>query len=139
MNENRLGHLEFWTHFRRYVEDHKIDIRLSKPGKSASSNVDLRRCYFSVRPWRLLKDNRLGVSVQFDGPDPRARYEGVAQQDRQKVDDRLSPLGMLDWQPGKVSLSRFNTASISDTHANATRNIIDGRYSVYVTGRVVYE
>jgi hypothetical protein len=55
--------------------------------------VALRRSYFQVKPWHLLKDNQLGVSVQFDGPDPTARYKVVAQKHRQNVDEQLSPLG----------------------------------------------
>jgi hypothetical protein len=66
MHEEVLGHLEFWAQFRQYLDDHKIQIRLSRPSKSSSSNVVLRRSYFRLRPWRLLKDNRLGVSVQFN-------------------------------------------------------------------------
>lgn len=109
------AHLEFWTQFRQYLDDHKIQIRLSKPVNSSSSNVVLRRSYFRLRPWRLLKNNRLGVSVQFNEPGGTARYESVAQQHRSQVNERLSSLGALDWQPGKISLSRSTTPSKSDS------------------------
>jgi hypothetical protein len=115
MNEQVLGHLEFWTQLRRYLEDHKMEIRLSKPGKNASSNVVLLRSYFRVTPWHLLKGNQLGVSVKLDGQDSTARYELVAQKHRQKVGERLLPLGALKWEPGKISLSRSTTFSKPET------------------------
>ena len=115
MHEEVVGHLEFWTQFRQYLDDHKIQIRLSKPSKSSSSNVVLRRSYFRLRPWHLLKDNRLGVCVQFNEPGAMARYESVAQQHRRQVNEGLSPLGPLDWQPGKISLNRSATPSKPET------------------------
>jgi len=33
MHEEVLGHLEFWTQFSRYLDDHKIQIRVSTPHK----------------------------------------------------------------------------------------------------------
>ncbi len=70
-----LGHLEFWTQFRQYLDDHNIQIHLSGSSKSSSSDVFLSRSYFRFRPWHLLKDNQLGVSVQFNEPGAIARYE----------------------------------------------------------------
>ena len=80
-----LKHIEFWTQFCQYLEEHKIEIRLSKPANSSSSNVVLRRSYFRLRPWHLLKDNRLGVTVQFIEPGATARYELAAQERRRQV------------------------------------------------------
>lgn len=115
MDEEVLGHLEFWTQFRQYLEEHKIQVRLSKPSNSSLSNVVLRRSYFRLRPWRLLKGNRLGVWVQFNEPGGTARYELVSQQHRRQVNELLSPLGALDWQPGKILLSRSTTPSKPET------------------------
>jgi hypothetical protein len=115
MHEEVVGHLTFWTQFRQYLDDHKIQIRLSKPSKISSSNVVLRRSYFRLRPWHLLRDNRLGVSVQFNEPSAMARYELVAQQHRRHVNERRSPLGALDWQPGKILLSCSTTPSKPET------------------------
>jgi hypothetical protein len=115
MQEEVLGHLTFWTQFRQYLDDHKIQIRLSKPSNNSSSNVVLRRSYFRLRPWRLLKNNQLGVWVQFNEPGATARCELVAQQHRSQVDERLSPLGALDWQPGKILLSYSTPPSKSET------------------------
>jgi hypothetical protein len=114
-HEEVLGHLEFWTQFRQYLDDHKIQIRLSGSSKSSLSDVFLPRSYFRLRPWHLLKDNRLGVRVEFDGPDAMARYELVAQQHRHQVDKRLSRLGALDWKPGKISLGRSTTPAKPET------------------------
>jgi len=47
-----------------------------------------------------------GVSVHFNEPGAMARYERAAQQHRHQVNEQLSPLGAVDWQPGKISLSR---------------------------------
>lgn len=114
MHEEVLGHLEFWTQFRQDLDAHKIQIRLSGSSKSSSSEVFLPRSYFRLRPWHLLKDSRLGVSVQFNEPDAMARYQ-LAQQHRQTINDQLTPLGALDWQPGKISLSRATTPSKPET------------------------
>jgi len=115
MHEEVLGHLEFWTQFRQYLDDHKSQIRLSKPSNTSSSNVVLRRSYFHLRPWHLLKGNRLGVSVQFNEPGGTARYELITQQHRRQVNERVSSLGALDWQPGKILLSRSPTTSKPET------------------------
>ena len=109
MHEEVLGHLEFWSQFRQYLDDHKIEIRLSGSSKSSSSEVFLPRSYFRLRPWHLLKGNRLGMSVQFNEPDAMARHQ-LAQQHRQTISDWLTPLGALDWQPRKISLSRSRAA-----------------------------
>ena len=115
MHEEVLGHLTFWTQFRQYLDDHKIEIRLTKPSNSSSINVVLRRSYFRLRPWRLLKNNQLGVVVQFNKPGGAPSYELVAQQHRREIDERLSPLGDLEWKPGKISLSRPTTALKPET------------------------
>ena len=115
MHEEVLGHIEFWTQFQRYLDDNKIQIRLSGSSKSSLRDLFLPRSYFRLRPSHLLKDNQLGVSVQFDGPGALARYESVAQQHRQKVNERLSPLGALDWQRSKILLNRSTTPSRPET------------------------
>jgi hypothetical protein len=63
----------------------------------------------------LLKNNRLGVSVQFNEPDGTSYYEMVAQQHRREIDERLSPLGDLEWKPGKIALSRVTRALKPET------------------------
>jgi hypothetical protein len=93
------------------MEENNIHIQLNKPGKNASSNVVLRRCYFRLSPWHLLKYDQVGISVQFDWPHALAHYELVAQQHRQNVNERLSALGSLEWKPGKIVLSRPPTRS----------------------------
>lgn len=115
MDEEVLGHIEFWTQFRQYQKDHNIEIRLSKPSNSSSSNVILPRSYFRLKPWRLLKDNRLGVSVHFNEPGATARFELVEQQHRNQVIETLSPLGILDWKPSKLSLGRSMPPSKPET------------------------
>jgi hypothetical protein len=84
MDEKVLIHLDFWTQFRRYLEENNIHIQLSKPGKNASSNVVLRRSYFRMRPRHFLKYDQVDISVQFDGPRASAHYELVAQQCRRE-------------------------------------------------------
>jgi hypothetical protein len=85
MHEEVLGHLDFWTQLRQYLDDHKIQIRLSGSSKSSLSDVFLPRSYFRLRPWHLLKDDQLGVSIQFNEPGALVRYALVAQQHRRKV------------------------------------------------------
>jgi hypothetical protein len=115
MHEEVLGHLDFWTQLRQYLDDYKIQIRLSGSSKSSLSDVFLPRSYFRLRPWHLLKDDQLGVRVEFDGPDAMARYELVAQQHRNQINEQLSSLGALDWQPGKISLGRSTTPAKPET------------------------
>jgi len=40
MNEELLGHLEFWTQFRQYLDDHKMQVRLgcSAPGRTKATS-----------------------------------------------------------------------------------------------------
>ena len=125
MHEEVLGHLEFWTQFRQYLDAHKIQIPLSKPSNTSSSNVNLRRSYFRLRPWHLLKDNRIGVCVQFNEPGGTARYELVAQQHRHQVNERLSPLGAVDWQPSRILLSRSTTPSKAETWEDRDAWMVD--------------
>jgi hypothetical protein len=109
MHQEVLGHLEFWTQFQCYLEAQKIGIRLSKPAKSASSNVVVSRSYFRVRPWRLLRNNGLGVSVHFNEPGGAAHYQLTEMQYRGRIEDRLSPLGTVGWESGAIIL-RCSTA-----------------------------
>ena len=115
VHEENFEHLGFWTQFRQYLDEHKIQIRLGKPPKSSSSNVVLRRSHFRLRPWRLLRDNRLGVSVQFNDPDAIARWESMAQDYRAEIDERLAPCGVLEWKPGRIVLSRGLTAGKAES------------------------
>ena len=112
--ESKLGashevfsHIEFWTQFREYLEDHKIQIRLSKPSNRSSNNVFLPRSYFRLTPRHLLENNQLDVAVQFGEPGAVVRYELVVQQHQAEVNEHLSPLGTLHWKPLEISFERF--------------------------------
>src|SRR5262245_1135962 len=102
MHKEVLTHLEFWKQFCHYLEEQKPEIRLGKPANRSSSDVILRRRDYRLRARRLLKDDRLDVSVHFNG----AGRQSVAQQQRHRIDERLSPLGSIDWRPDSISMSR---------------------------------
>ena len=106
MEERALSHLEFWTQFRKYLDDQKIAVRLSKPANRSSSDVILRRSYYRLSAWRWLKDNRVGISVKFDGPGGTALYESRVDEHSHRMDERLSALGSIEWEKSpSLSLS----------------------------------
>ena len=106
MNQSIVTHLEFWTQFRQYSANRNIDIRLSKPANRASTNVILPRRYFRLRPWRVLRNHRVGVSVDFEQGPGTKRFREMTQEHHRHVNERLAPFGSTDWQPSSVSLSR---------------------------------
>jgi hypothetical protein len=106
MDEKVLTHLEFWTQFRNYLDDQKIGVRLSKPANRSSSDVILSRSYYRLSAWRLLKDNRVGVSLTFNVTGGTVPYESVVHEHSHRIDERLSALGSIEWKKStSLSLS----------------------------------
>ena len=92
-------HLEFWTQFRLYLDDHGSQIRTNKPSKDHWTYSPVGRTDFSLVAWNGMRDNRSGVYLQVTGPHAKAHYGLIEQRHRAQIEERLSPLGKLDWRP----------------------------------------
>ncbi len=98
LTEIQQLHLEFWTQFRQYLEDHQSAIRTNRPSKDSWTNVAVGRSFFSLFPWNGMRDDRSGVYLQFTGPDAKAHFGLVEQRHRTLVEEKLSPLGTVAWR-----------------------------------------
>lgn len=117
MSEFQRLHLEFWTQFRRYLEDRGSPIRTNRPSKDHWSNVAVGRSYFGLVPWNGMRDNRSGVYLQLTGPDAKAHFSLIEDRFHSEVEGRLAPLGTLDWRllpkakESQIALVRASTPS----------------------------
>jgi hypothetical protein len=98
LTEFQRLHLEFWTQFRQYLEERGSSLRTNRPSKDHWSNVAVGRSYFGLVPWNGMRDNRSGVYLQFTGPNAKAHYALVEQRHHDEVEQRLSPLGTVQWR-----------------------------------------
>jgi hypothetical protein len=98
LSEFQRLHLEFWTQFRQFLEDRGSPVRTNKPSKDHWSNVAVGRSYFGLVPWNGMRDNRSGVYLQLTGADAKVHYALLDSRYRTQIDERLSPLGELQWR-----------------------------------------
>jgi hypothetical protein len=121
LTEFQRLHLEFWTQFRRYLEDRDSPIRTNRPSKDHWSNVAVGRSYFGLVPWNGMRDNRSGVYLQLTGPDAKAHFGLLEDRYRSLVDERLAPLGTIEWRllpnakESQVTVVRPSTPSKPET------------------------
>ena len=92
-------HFEFWTQFKQYLEEIGSSFRTIRPSKDHWSNVAVGRSFFSLVPWNGMRDNRSGVYLQLTGPHAKAHFGLIQQQYASLVDEKLSPLGSVNWRP----------------------------------------
>lgn len=107
-------HLEFWTQFRQYLADRGSSIQITRPSASHWSNVPVGRTNFVLSPWNGMRDHRSGVEFSMTGPDAKAHFGLLQQRYHDQVEQRLTPLGTLEWRPlpnNKVSQVRVMRAS----------------------------
>ncbi len=121
LTEFQRLHLEFWTQFRQYLEDHKSPIRVNRPSKDHWNNVAVGRSYFGLVPWNGMRDNRSGVYLQLTGPDAKAHFGLIDERFHDLVEERLSPLGTVVWRPlpnakeSQITVVRQGTPSKNET------------------------
>jgi hypothetical protein len=117
-------HLEFWTQFRQYLEDRQSPIRTGIPSKESWTTIGLGRTNFVLMPWNRMQDNRSGVALELTGPHAKSHFHLLQQRHRQLVEEKLAPLGTLDWRlmpeskASQISLEReMSTPSKPETWA----------------------
>lgn len=121
LTEFQRLHLEFWTQFRRYLEDRGSPIRTNRPSKDHWSNVAVGRSYFGLVAWNGMRDNRSGVYLQLTGPDAKAHFGLIEERFHAQVEASLAPLGTVEWRllpkakESQITLVRPSTPSIPDT------------------------
>ena len=114
-------HLEFWTQFRQYLEDHRSPVHTGRPSKDHWTNVAVGRSNFNLVAWNGMRDDRSGVYLQLTGPNAKAHFELIDQRHHVLVEDRLSSLGKLEWRPlpnakeSQIYLARASTPTRTET------------------------
>ena len=121
LTEFQRLHLEFWTQFRRFLEDRGSAIRTNRPSKDHWSNVAVGRSYFGLVPWNGMRDNRSGVYLQLTGADAKAHFGLLEQRFRAAVEERLAPFGTIEWRllpkakESQITVVRATTPSKPET------------------------
>lgn len=98
LTEFQRLHLEFWTQFRKYLEDRRSPIRTMRPSKDHWSNVAVGRTHFSLVPWNGMRDNRSGVHLSMTGPDAKAYFGLIEQRHHDVVEAQLAQVGTVEWR-----------------------------------------
>ena len=121
LTEFQRLHLEFWTQFRQYLEDRGSPIHSGRPSKDHWTNVAVGRSNFNLVAWNGMRDDRSGVYLQLTGPNAKAHFWLIDQRHHTLVEERLSPLGKVEWRPlpnakeSQVSLVRPSTPTKKET------------------------
>ncbi|MEA2349009.1 MAG: hypothetical protein QOG62_2796, partial [Thermoleophilaceae bacterium] len=121
LTEFQRLHLEFWTQFRKYLEDRGSHIKMTRPSKDHWSNVPVGRSYFTLVPWNGMRDNRSGVHLSLTGPDAKAHFQLLLARHRADIEATLAPFGTVDWRflahakESQVQVVRPSTPSKPDS------------------------
>ncbi len=97
--ETQQRHLEFWTQFRRYLEDTGSPIRTNRPSGDHWTSYSVGRTNFSLAASNNFTAGRSHVNLSLTGPDAKAHYRELEQKHKSQVDARLTPLGEVEWRP----------------------------------------
>jgi hypothetical protein len=98
LTEFQRLHLEFWTQFRQHLEDTHSPIRINRPSKDHWNNVAVGRSGFGLVPWNGMRDHRSAVDLSLTGRDAKAHFGLLEQRFRDLVEQRLTPLGTVEWR-----------------------------------------
>lgn len=92
-------HLEFWTQFRRYLEERGSALRTTRPSAQSWTNAPLGRTNFNLSAWNNMRDGASGVQLEIFGPDAKTHFALVEQRHRAAIDAALSSFGAVEWRP----------------------------------------
>jgi len=97
--ETQQRHLEFWTQFRKYLEDSGSPVMTNRPSKDHWTNVSVGRTDFSLALFNNFRDRWSGASLMMYGPKGKAHYSLLEAGHRQEIDAVLFLLGDVTWRP----------------------------------------
>jgi hypothetical protein len=121
LTDTQRLHLEFWTEFRQFMEERQSTIRMNRPSKDHWTTVAVGRTHFALQPWNGMRDNRSGVNLQITGPDAKPHFHLIQQRYHDTVEERLGPLGNLEWRllpnakESQIGVIRSTTPSKKET------------------------
>jgi hypothetical protein len=118
VSEGEQSHLQFWTQFARHLEEAGSPIRMGRASKQAIGRVLLGSSPLSLIPWRLLRDDRLGVWVRFKS-NPTQWFEAVEQQYKERVEEELRLIGTVGWDEPSSTIEVSPTAKPATEAMNA--------------------
>lgn len=114
LTETKRLHLEFWTQFQAYLEEHGSAVRLRRPTTQGLISVSVGRSAFTVVAWNFMTPDRPGATVdgrphhsgvylRLSGPDAPAHFDLLRRRYGEQVEARLSPLAKVRWHDGSAS------------------------------------
>jgi hypothetical protein len=111
-------HLEFWTQFRKFMEDSKSQIRMNRPSKDHWTNVAVGRSGFTLVVWNGMRDNRSGVQLTILGPLAKSYFQTIHDEHLPAIEAQL---GQVEWRllphakESQVGVVRASTPSNPET------------------------
>ena len=96
-------HLEFWTQFRRFMEERGSVVRMQKPSKDHWTNVALGRSNFTLVVINGMRDGFSELHVTMLGPDAKVNFHGLRDQHRASLEHDLGPLEWREMPNAKES------------------------------------
>jgi hypothetical protein len=96
--ETQAKHLQFWTQFRQYLDDHSSPVKTNRPSKDHWTNVSVGRTNFALVLTNNFMQGRSGVHLLLTGPDAKAHFGLVEQHYKDEVEAKLAPLGAVKWR-----------------------------------------
>jgi hypothetical protein len=97
LTTNQQLHLEFWTQFKEYLDEHHSSIKFGQPTSSYWKNVSLGRSHFVLSLQNGMRDGYSRVVLWIDGPQKQAFFDALHAR-KDEIEQQLG-LGPLQWEP----------------------------------------
>ena len=96
-SETQQLHLDFWTQFRRYLEDRGSPVRVRKPSTDHWNLFRIARPHFALGAANKLRDGFCDAYLSITGPHAKEHFRLLRRQHEAQVAAALAPLGTVHW------------------------------------------
>jgi hypothetical protein len=111
ITETKRLQLEYWTELKRYLEDHRGDVRPTKPLPQHWMTFSVGRANFLLVTFANTREKRIGVYLQMLGADAKAHYRLLHDekaQIEQEFGEELEWRELPDKKESQVMLRSWN-------------------------------
>jgi len=96
LSDTKKLQLEYWTEFRKLMEDSGSFVRCQKPGPQHWANFSVGRSGFGLVARMNTRDGEIGVYLNIYGPEKQAHYNLIEEQYKQQIESEIKI--KLDWR-----------------------------------------
>jgi len=104
LSDTNALYLEYWTQFRRYMEDRGSTVRLQKPRPRYWTITAIGRGGFQVAAWVQTRKAKADVALEMKGPNAKASFHVLRNEYGEQLERSLGPLTWWELPQKKSSV-----------------------------------